>query len=259
MLKQSLKVVEWPSKASAGALDNGTKLVAVRESFRDLLAFESVCDSNLKSNSNHSASPETALSSTFKLLVDPLIVRFAFHFESNRPTNRIDKPEWFLTHVLGLVQDHSKMLTRALQPVLVDVALETKTTPANATHEFLTPILIAVRRKLEAAIETLFSPVVDTNSASSRSSSPRPESPNVNGATQDAMFPLAGHLVREMIQFDRTLDELHGYPVCVYNARFSIPEACLDGPCLSLVTSQHGRLIRWAEIESFCMFVFPNN
>lgn len=38
------------------------------------------------------------------VLVEPYLLRFRFHFDSSRTTNRLDKPEWYLNHILGLVR-----------------------------------------------------------------------------------------------------------------------------------------------------------
>ncbi|CAO1625321.1 unnamed protein product [Parajaminaea phylloscopi] len=40
---------------------------------------------------------------TTAVLVEPYLLRFKFHFDSARSTNRLDKPEWYLNHVLGLL------------------------------------------------------------------------------------------------------------------------------------------------------------
>ncbi|RKP06483.1 TIP-1 family-domain-containing protein [Thamnocephalis sphaerospora] len=52
------------------------------------------------------------------LMLDPIIVRFRYHFEGKRPTNRLDKPEWYFTHVLSLIQDHAVLLDRECQPLV---------------------------------------------------------------------------------------------------------------------------------------------
>ncbi|KAE8196376.1 hypothetical protein CF336_g2659, partial [Tilletia laevis] len=38
------------------------------------------------------------------VLLDVLLLRFRYHFDSSRPSNRLDKPEWYLSHILGLVR-----------------------------------------------------------------------------------------------------------------------------------------------------------
>jgi hypothetical protein len=38
------------------------------------------------------------------LLVEPYLLRFRYHFDSSRSTNRLDKPEWYLDHMLALMK-----------------------------------------------------------------------------------------------------------------------------------------------------------
>lgn len=58
------------------------------------LIFSSICgDSNI------------ALRAT-TVLVEPIKVRFLFHFATDRPTNRLDKPEWFLSHLAQAITAH---------------------------------------------------------------------------------------------------------------------------------------------------------
>jgi hypothetical protein len=82
----------------------------------------------------------------FEVLVRPLALRFRYHFEAERPTNRVDKPEWFLAHITGLVTSYSGFLMRSVQPVLFgfeDDRIRTR----DAVCEFITALLPIVRRK----------------------------------------------------------------------------------------------------------------
>lgn len=54
-----------------------------------------------------------------RLMIVPLKKRFSFHFSSNRRTNRLDRPEWFLTQILSWLRDHLPFLSKHLQ-VIVD-------------------------------------------------------------------------------------------------------------------------------------------
>lgn len=52
-----------------------------------------------------------------RLMITPLKKRFAFHFSGNRRTNRLDRPEWFLTQILTWLRDHLPFLKKYLQPI----------------------------------------------------------------------------------------------------------------------------------------------
>ncbi|WFC97604.1 hypothetical protein MYAM1_000321 [Malassezia yamatoensis] len=47
------------------------------------------------------------------LLMEPVLLRFRYHFDGDRSTNRLDKPEWFLRHMLALLQMNSRLFSPA--------------------------------------------------------------------------------------------------------------------------------------------------
>lgn len=50
-------------------------------------------------------------------LISPLSKRFYYHFSGNRPTNRKDKPEWYLCQILQWIGDHVKFIETEIQPI----------------------------------------------------------------------------------------------------------------------------------------------
>lgn len=46
-------------------------------------------------------------SPAFNILTEPLVTHFRYHFmeDSNRPTGKLFKPEWYLSYVLQAIQD----------------------------------------------------------------------------------------------------------------------------------------------------------
>ena len=121
-----------------------------------------------------------------EVMAHPLEQRFAYHFSGNKPTNRLDKPEYFLSHTTDLISTYSAFLENALQPLLVqhfrgsDLAF----TPAyiDATTAFITALLPMLRRKLSS-----FAHQVSTQSQ------------------------LLSHLVHQVMSFDTTLQESYAY------------------------------------------------
>lgn len=115
----------------------------------------------------------------FEALVKPLAMRFRYHFAGERPTNRADKPQWFLAHLSGLVTAYEVFLTEQVQPVLSSVeGMETR----DAVVEFITVLLPVLRRKTRGLL------------------------PHIVG---DA--PLLSHFIHEMIKFDEELREYFYY------------------------------------------------
>ncbi|WFD41687.1 hypothetical protein MPSI1_000321 [Malassezia psittaci] len=47
------------------------------------------------------------------LLMEPVLLRFRYHFDGDRSTNRLDKPEWFLRHMLALIQMNNEIFSPA--------------------------------------------------------------------------------------------------------------------------------------------------
>jgi hypothetical protein len=121
-----------------------------------------------------------------EVMVHPLEQRFIYHFSGNKPTNRLDKPEYFLSHTSDLITSYSGFLESALQPLLIqhfrgsDLAF----TPAyiDATSAFITALLPMLKRKLPTF-------------ASQVSKQPQ----------------LLSHLVHEIMAFDTTLQDNFGY------------------------------------------------
>ncbi|KAK5132871.1 hypothetical protein LTR08_008587 [Meristemomyces frigidus] len=121
-----------------------------------------------------------------EVMVRPLEQRFTYHFSGTKPTNRLDKPEYFLQHTIDLISTYSDFVQNALQPLLLqhfrgtDLAF----TPAyiDATSAFITALLPMLRRKLASFAS------------------------QVEGQSQ-----LLSHLVHELISFDTTLQDTYAY------------------------------------------------
>jgi hypothetical protein len=121
-----------------------------------------------------------------EVMARPIEQRFTYHFSGNKPTNRLDKPEYFLSHITDLISTYSSFLDNALQPLLVqhfrgsDLAF----TPAfiDATSAFITALLPMLKWKLQSF-------------ASQVSSQPQ----------------LLSHLVHEVMSFDTTLQDTFAY------------------------------------------------
>ena len=121
-----------------------------------------------------------------EVMARPIEQRFIYHFSGNKPTNRLDKPEYFLSHITDLISTYSGFLDNALQPLLLqhfrgsDLAF----TPSyiDATTAFITALLPMLRRKLRSF-------------ASQLASQPQ----------------LLSHLVHEVMAFDTTLQETFAY------------------------------------------------
>ena len=114
-----------------------------------------------------------------QLLVKPLILRFRYHFDGQRETNRIDKPEWFFAHIISGIADHSPFLLGDIQRILTKEGFRRY----NAKNEFTRCYLQVVERKL------------------------------IKNFPELAVNPqLLSHTIHETIQFDETLENMQYCP-----------------------------------------------
>lgn len=136
--------------------------------------------------SHHSPDEDPPVLLPFEVLVRPLEQRFTYHFSGNKPTNRLDKPEYFLSHITDLIANYSDFVQDNLQPTLLrhfhrsDLAF----TPAyiDAISAFITALMPMVKNKVS------------------------------NVARQVAGQPsLLSHLVQEVIQFDTSIKDSYDY------------------------------------------------
>ncbi|KAK9448516.1 TIP-1 family-domain-containing protein [Limtongia smithiae] len=99
------------------------------------------------------SSPESQLLViAMQVMVEPLSLRFHFHFEGNKDTNNITKPEWFLQHFSVTVEEHEQFLRTTVQPIFEAYP---PTAGKQAVHEFIYAYLPCLERKLEAIIPVL--------------------------------------------------------------------------------------------------------
>lgn len=105
-------------------------------------------------------------------LIEPLLLRFRFHFDGSRPTNRLDKPEWYLSHVAALIRSQASIFLPAIHrvagsggPVARLCRTYSNSRPDESfrkpyrnidTHaELLHGLLVPLRRKLASSMPVL--------------------------------------------------------------------------------------------------------
>ena len=137
-------------------------------------------------HNNASASRDPLILLPLEVMTRPLELRFKYHFEGDRPTNQLQKPEFFLQHIEGLLNTYEGFLSAYLQPILYshfresDLALN----PIfiNSTSALIVAVLPMVRQKIFQIL------------------------PQVSDSPQ-----LMSHLMHELMGFDTTLREEWGY------------------------------------------------
>lgn len=90
-------------------------------------------------------------------MLEGLSLRFRFHFETSKPTNRIDKPEWYLTHVKNTISTHMPFLMTTVQPILLLLESDKDDSPVKVSvkDQFIRGLLQDVTRKLQHTLPQL--------------------------------------------------------------------------------------------------------
>ncbi|KAH7927393.1 hypothetical protein BV22DRAFT_1085155 [Leucogyrophana mollusca] len=136
----------WPMPvdyASASADDRK----AFESAFTDLLRLQEIGEilhSSLPGNDHEGLVPLEAL-------VLPVAQRFKYHFDGDRQTNRLDKPEWYFTHIINVAHDHRPFMEVVAQRILGD----TKYKNVSAWHNYTTLLLPLLARKLRRTVPQL--------------------------------------------------------------------------------------------------------
>ncbi|KAK2738941.1 hypothetical protein FQN57_006735 [Myotisia sp. PD_48] len=101
---------------------------------------------------------ETPILLPLKTMVRPLELRFKYHFNGDKPTNRLDKPEYFFSHVLDLINTHAHFFTAYLQPILNRRASENPIFAvlySDAVSSYISALLPMVRQKVLGVLPQL--------------------------------------------------------------------------------------------------------
>jgi RAD50-interacting protein 1 len=148
---------------------------------------------SLPSNSkNEPSTTEPIILLPIEVMVHPLQLRFRYHFYGNRPTNRLDKPEYFLSHILDLLEDHNGFLLDYFQPILDERSravpeLDDFSYP-DATSAFISALLPMVKAKVLSLL------------------------PQISSQPQ-----LLSHFMHELMSFDTTLRDSWAYQPIPYS------------------------------------------
>ncbi|KAJ5925709.1 hypothetical protein N7454_008348 [Penicillium verhagenii] len=152
-----------------------------------------------------------------QVMVSPLDLRFKYHFSGDKPTNRLDKPEFFLSHVLDLINQFGGFFTSYFQPILDEKAQSAGPSLEwnfyNALHAFINALMPMLREKIDSFL------------------------PQVSDYPQ-----LLSHFIHELMNFDNELRETWNY----------LPDPYSDGNWKGMtgeVLAKQGWYDRWLQVE----------
>ncbi|KAL8683033.1 MAG: hypothetical protein Q9186_000943 [Xanthomendoza sp. 1 TL-2023] len=121
-----------------------------------------------------------------EVMVKPLDLRFQYHFSGDRPTNKLDKPEYFLSHSMGLLNNYDEFFALHLQPILRNRFKKSNLSMTSifidSTSALITALLPMLRRKVLGVMGQI---------------AKQPQ--------------LLSHFIHELMSFDITLRDEWGY------------------------------------------------
>lgn len=118
--RKVLKDLNWPvssANLSAPVSQSPEVLNKFSQLFMSLTKID-LPDEYVKTQDVKESIEDTSLLLPIQLMLQPLQKRFVFHFMSKKPTNRLDKPEWYLTQILAWISDHSHFIEQSVQTLL---------------------------------------------------------------------------------------------------------------------------------------------
>ncbi|GAA6059630.1 hypothetical protein JCM10212_004133 [Sporobolomyces blumeae] len=155
-LLSKLEALGWP-QPFAEPLDpyEDPKVAEFQTAFVDLLTLELLQNNNVlpgpASKATQRKKPKPLLA--LVPLVHPLLMRFKWQFDGDRTTNRIDKPEYPLSHVLNLLTAHERFLSEDIQYLLSTNGFEDVDAVNEFTSLLLPPLASRFRHHLPQLVD----------------------------------------------------------------------------------------------------------
>ncbi|KAI9256240.1 TIP-1 family-domain-containing protein [Sporodiniella umbellata] len=149
--KGSLDGISWPTAIKPPySPELKEKLRKFEQDFKHLVILQ-----------QSSADKHSAISlSPISIMTEGLSLRFRYHFETSKPTNRLDKPEWYIMHVKNSIAAHMPFLLTTVQPI-VNSMEGYFSEKASVKDMFIQSLLDDVLRKLQKTIpQILNQPII---------------------------------------------------------------------------------------------------
>ncbi|KAJ5158567.1 uncharacterized protein N7500_008218 [Penicillium coprophilum] len=152
-----------------------------------------------------------------EVMVHHLELRFRYHFSGDKPTNRLDKPEYFLSHIMDLANQFGGFFVSYMQPIFDEraeaVGPNLEWNFYNASHSYITALLPMLKEKI-----SLFLPQISN-------------------------YPqLLSHFIHELMNFDNEIRETWNYMPGPY------ADDNWKGMTWEVLTKQ-GWYDRWLQVE----------
>ncbi|KAG0703168.1 RINT-1 family protein [Suillus ampliporus] len=149
-LTSALDNLKWPMPVDYPAASVHDRK-SFESAFKDLILLQEIGE-NIEGSTNQLERGSEGLY-PLETLAHAISLRFKYHFETERETNRLDKPEWYLSHIMNVAHDHRSFMENVIQRLL----LGTKYQRVNAWQNYITLLLPILERKLRLTVPTLLS------------------------------------------------------------------------------------------------------
>ncbi|KAL4918552.1 TIP-1 family-domain-containing protein [Aspergillus aurantiobrunneus] len=211
-LQATLEQMKWPSK-------DLNFPECLRHQWADNV--ELLLDLQIPELENHDSASRKSVQPPIlfplEAMVHPLELRFKYHFSGDKPTNRLDKPEYFLAHTMDLMNDFGGFFTSFLQPIFDQKSQTVRHQLAwnflSASDAYITALLPTLKHKI-----TTYLPQISTH----------PQ--------------LLSHFVHELMNYDNEVRETWNY----------LPDPYSNEDWRGLtweVLSTEGWFDRWLQVE----------
>ncbi|CUA72365.1 RINT1-like protein [Rhizoctonia solani] len=149
-LVEASEKLAWPLPINLTA-SSGPDVETFQQTFVDLLSLQAEGEAiQARSEASDNKNERDGLY-PLEALVLPIALRFKFHFDGTRPTSRLDKPEWYFTHILNISHEHRGFMEHFIQPLIDKSPFH----DINAQNEFTRLLFPILARKVRKSVPQL--------------------------------------------------------------------------------------------------------
>ncbi|KAG8730619.1 hypothetical protein FRC11_006279 [Ceratobasidium sp. 423] len=149
-LVEASEKLSWPLPINLTA-SSTSDVEAFQQAFMDLLSLQCGGEAIQAGSEAPENRSERAGVYSLEALVLPIALRFKFHFDGARPTSRLDKPEWYFTHILNISHEHREFMEHFIQPLIDKSPFH----DINAQNEFTRLLFPILARKIRKSVPQL--------------------------------------------------------------------------------------------------------
>ncbi|GAB1517499.1 hypothetical protein RhiTH_000548 [Rhizoctonia solani] len=149
-LVEASEKLSWPLPINLTG-SSRSHVEAFQQAFIDLLSLQAEGEAIQTRNGAIDNRNERDGLYSLEALILPIALRFKFHFDGTRPTNRLDKPEWYFTHISNISHEHRGFMEHFIQPLIDKSPFH----DINAQNEFTRLLFPILARKIRKSVPQL--------------------------------------------------------------------------------------------------------